>query len=301
MLPIIYITTRLISTLYRLYFSAHWCPPCRRYTPMLAEKYNELNKDGKKLEIIFVSSDKSEKEAMEYYESHPWLLLDFSDRDMKSALSSKYDVSGIPTLILLDNNLDLLCEDGRSAIMECPLDELKDYAEKQKAAEEKAAKEMKDLRENFELSKLLDDQSIIDEDEKNIPLSYFKEEGMITGIYFSAHWCGPCVAFTPELVKKYDALKKDGKKIEIIFVSFDRDVHNAKEYFADMSWKMLNYDKREEAQKLAEIFDVEGIPSLTLLDENGKLITNEGREALMTKDFDNIKEMQTVFGSVPNA
>ena len=37
-----------------LYFSAHWCPPCKGYTPMLAEKYNELNKEGKKLEIIFV-------------------------------------------------------------------------------------------------------------------------------------------------------------------------------------------------------------------------------------------------------
>merc|ERR1712146_683574 len=88
-----------------------------------------------------------------------------------------------------------------------------DYDAKKKAADEKAAKELKDLRDNFSLSKLLDDQSIIDEDEKEIPLSHFKQEGMITGIYFSAHWCGPCVAFTPKLVEKYDALVKDGKKL----------------------------------------------------------------------------------------
>jgi len=282
-----------------LYFSAHWCPPCRGYTPKLAEKYNELKKDGKKIEIIFVSSDRSEKDAMAYYESHPWLLLDYSDRDMKSALSAKFRIQGIPSLILLDNNLDLLCEDGRSAIMECPLDELKEYGEKKKAAEEKAAKELKELQENFDLSKLLDDTSIVDEDDKNVPLSHFKQEGMITGIYFSAHWCGPCVAFTPKLVEKYDALIKQGKKIEIIFVSFDRDVHNAKEYFADMSWKMLKYEKRDEAEKLSEIFEVEGIPSLTLIDENGNLITNEGREVLMETEFDKIKEMKTVFGSVP--
>jgi len=81
-------------------------------------------------------------------------------------------------------------------------------------------------------------------------------------------------------------------------VSFDRDVNNAKEYFADMPWKMLKYEKREEAMKLAEIFEVEGIPSLTLIDESGKLITNEGREVLFdpNTDFDKIKEQKTVFG-----
>jgi nucleoredoxin len=269
---------------------------------MLAEKYQELRKEGKKLEIIFVSSDRDETACKEYYADHPWLLLDFSEREKKTALSKKYDVSGIPTLILLDNNLEIMVEDGRSAIMEESFDDLKDYAAKKKARDEKAAKELKELRDSFSLSKLLDDQSIVDEEDKEIPLSHFKQEGMITGIYFSAHWCGPCVAFTPKLVEKYNSLVKEGKKLDIIFVSFDRDVHNAKEYFADMSWKMLKYEKRDEAQKLAEIFDVEGIPYLTLLDENGKLITNDGREVLMSTEFDKIKDSQkTVFDATVSA
>ena len=40
-----------------LYFSAHWCPPCRGFTPKLVEWYN-TNKAERNLEIIFVSLDR---------------------------------------------------------------------------------------------------------------------------------------------------------------------------------------------------------------------------------------------------
>ena len=42
-----------------LYFSMHHCPPCRQFTPVFAELYNEVNQDGKVLEVVFCSFDKS--------------------------------------------------------------------------------------------------------------------------------------------------------------------------------------------------------------------------------------------------
>ena len=38
-----------------IYFSAHWCPPCRNFTPQLAQKYADFQNAGHPFEIIFVS------------------------------------------------------------------------------------------------------------------------------------------------------------------------------------------------------------------------------------------------------
>ena len=46
--------------------------------------------------------------------------------------------------------------------------------------------------------------------------------GKVKLIYFSAHWCGPCRGFTPQLAKTYEALKAAGKNMELVFVSSDR-------------------------------------------------------------------------------
>ena len=43
-----------------LYFSAHWCPPCRGFTPLLATCYAALKSAGKPFEIVFLSSDKDQ-------------------------------------------------------------------------------------------------------------------------------------------------------------------------------------------------------------------------------------------------
>jgi nucleoredoxin len=54
-----------------IYFSAHWCPPCRDLTPVSPEFYNKHHQ-AKNFEIIFVSSDKSGGEFEEYYNEMPW-------------------------------------------------------------------------------------------------------------------------------------------------------------------------------------------------------------------------------------
>ena len=47
-----------------LYFSAHWCPPCRMFTPKLKEWYAEAKEKG--VEIVFVSADKDAQAMKDY-------------------------------------------------------------------------------------------------------------------------------------------------------------------------------------------------------------------------------------------
>jgi len=108
-----------------LYFSAHWCPPCRGFTPKFAEWYkkNKAKKDGtdQSFDVVFISSDRDQKAFDEYYGEQPWLALPHSARDLKEKISDSFDVQGIPTLVVLDCETGKVVTDsGRGGVMTDP-------------------------------------------------------------------------------------------------------------------------------------------------------------------------------------
>lgn len=100
-----------------IYFSAHWCPPCRAFTPSLVEFHNEMIQQGKPFEIVFVSSDHSKGEMYNYMKEMdmPWLALPFGDNH-KGNLSEKFRVNGIPKLVIINSNGELITENGRGDV-----------------------------------------------------------------------------------------------------------------------------------------------------------------------------------------
>jgi nucleoredoxin len=72
-----------------VYFSAHWCPPCRGFTPVLKKFYEEVKGSGGAFEILFVSSDRSEEAGKEYYQNDhgDWLMVDMSQKDNLLSIS----------------------------------------------------------------------------------------------------------------------------------------------------------------------------------------------------------------------
>jgi len=240
-----------------LYFSAHWCPPCRGFTPRLAKQYEEHFK-AKGLEIVFVSSDRDQEAFDEYFGSQPWLALPFSERDLKEKLGAQFKVRGIPTLVIIDPETgDLINADGREAVSKDPTGDRLPWHPPSK--EEKA-------------------RTVLDAIGPDLISA---AAGKPIGLYFSAHWCPPCRGFTPELAKLYNDGLKDN--LEIVFVSSDRDQAAFDDYFKTMPWKALPFERRDAKDTLSEACGVEGIPTLAVIHSaTGEMITAEGRAMVQT-------------------
>jgi len=102
-----------------LYFSAHWCPPCQRFTPELAETYKAIKAARDDFELVFVSGDRDVAQFREYFATMPWLALPF-DKKRYEALSSHYEVEGIPTLVLLSPEGKVITTKGRASVSADP-------------------------------------------------------------------------------------------------------------------------------------------------------------------------------------
>ena len=113
------------SPLIGVYFSAHWCPPCRGFTPVLSQFYNVANKKSKNIEIIFVSFDRNEHGFKEYYDTMPWLSFPF-DCELKMPFAKDFGIFGIPAFLVFDKNGKLIDNDGRMTVQN---DFLKDSGE----------------------------------------------------------------------------------------------------------------------------------------------------------------------------
>ena len=99
-----------------LYFTAHWCPPCRTFLPKLINIYNTVNSPTKVFEIIFISFDRDSETMYNYLEEMPWAAVVYSDSVLRESLGSKYGVTGIPELFVFAPNGTLISDNGRNDV-----------------------------------------------------------------------------------------------------------------------------------------------------------------------------------------
>ncbi|KAL0438375.1 UNVERIFIED_CONTAM: putative nucleoredoxin 2 [Sesamum latifolium] len=269
-----------------IYFSANWYQPCHKFTPVLANAYEQLKNSDPGFEIVFVSSDEDVNAFDDYRCSMPWLAVPFSDLDSKRALSRSFDVEGIPCLIILQPNNykeDSIVVDGvdliyRYGVQAYPFtqDRVEELLEKEKDKHENQT--LRDLLTNHERDFLIGHKI-----PKQVPVASLI--GKTIGLYFSARWCSPGVKFTPKLASIYQKINQESslnghhQDFEIVFVSSDHDQKSFDSYFRTMPWLALPYGD-PSIKTLTKYFDIRGIPSLVILGPDGKTVTKQGRNLL---------------------
>jgi len=107
----------LKDKLVALYFSAHWCPPCRQFTPEFSRVYQSLESSSRPLAVVFISADQDQEAFNDYFGHQPWYAIPFDAVDLKDSLNEKFGIKGIPSLLVLDQEANIITKEGRQDIM----------------------------------------------------------------------------------------------------------------------------------------------------------------------------------------
>ena len=97
-------TESLRGKVVALYFSAHWCGPCRQFTPKLVEFRNQNEKNG--FEVVFMSLDRSAQEKKSYMKQEGMKWFNAPDQSTPEIehIMNFYKLRGIPSMIVFGPN-----------------------------------------------------------------------------------------------------------------------------------------------------------------------------------------------------
>ncbi|EEF52780.1 probable nucleoredoxin 2 isoform X4 [Ricinus communis] len=268
-----------------LYFSANWYPPCRNFNQVLAGVYEQLKENGSNFEVVFVSSDENLDAFNNYRALMPWLSIPFSDLETKKALDRKFNIEGVPCLVILqpkDDKEEATLHDGvdllyRFGVQAFPFTKERLEELKMQEKEKHESQTLTNLLTNHDRDYLFAHPA-----PKQVPVASLI--GKTIGLFFSAQWCRPGMKFTPKLISIYHKIKqmlreRESEDFEIVFVSTDRDQEGFDSYFNTMPWLALPFGD-PTIKTLTKYFDVQGIPCLIIIGPNGKTITKNGRNLI---------------------
>lgn len=212
------------------------------------------------MNVVYVSADTDSSDAGKHFAQMPWYAVPYDDaegQEIAQRLYRRFRVSTLPHVVLLDSEAHVINPQAYASMLMDP------------AA---FPWRKKSLRE------LLGDTFVRPNGEKVDKTALEKK---VLGLYFSASWCPPCQAFTPNLVSAAEKLREQGKNFEILFISNDRNKQQFDEYFNKMnSFLAVPFEDTNKRALLQETLNIRSLPTLVWVGPDDEVLTRSGVAAI---------------------
>jgi thiol-disulfide isomerase/thioredoxin len=94
-------------------FWASWCGPCRREIPNILERHKKYHEQGFVVVGVCLDTDRGKAEQYMADEKIPWPSLFAKDAGWRHPMATKYNVTSIPTAILVDRDGNVVSMSAR--------------------------------------------------------------------------------------------------------------------------------------------------------------------------------------------
>lgn len=262
-----------------LYFGNSESIKSKAVTSKLIEAYNNINRNIKRIEIIYYPQNKTLRHLKSASKEVPFPCCDFDSNDIythynKGKKELKLMILNRNGNIIIDNAIDSFVEKGEALFKEL----FEDYLEI-----------CYDTSENFQCSFLGDE--FIDKKGNRVTRDHFSQNVLI-GLYFTSARCPFSHRFNIQLKNLLNDTSEN--TIEIILNPIDND----RDLYYSLQKKMLclivPYEYKDTLIQRFQIFQ-SGVPSLFIFNSLGQLITINGMEEidlLHLKAFENWKSVK---------
>lgn len=126
-----------------------------------------------------------------------------------------------------------------------------------------------EFHSSWVMSRIISNCTLLDRNGSAVDSASVLGKPATVALYFSANFCKPCHEFLPMLKDFYDEVNEDEKKVEIIYVSLDKNQDEQEKYHKDHgNWPRIAFADEEARANLKAKYGVEKIPAIVVLDDS---------------------------------